>query len=128
MLKLIADYILGCPDGFDGNNKPTFSPGNCPYTSSDPCEYNGNPIPLYVCQNLTYPTMQQCAESCVSDESKAVASEMMRGLVTIEKFQELLYNHIFPILECKLITETYYKAEDILCVSLVYVHCQRNFT
>lgn len=116
----IADYVLGCPDGFNPITQvPTFSgPDRCPWNTSQPCELAGQDIPLYVCKNLTYGPIEVCQNNCLSSESRNISGLLVKGVNGLIAFGNLLEDHILPLLECKQINEAIEKLTDVICIKL----------
>jgi hypothetical protein len=120
-LQEIADYVLGCPDSFNGAT-PEFSAGQCPWDINTPCYYNNGSnyqIPLYVCQPLVYMPIAVCEDNCTSPESRNASQIMVKGITALVGFQNLLDQDIIPLLQCTIVKKAWNGLNDVFCVELV---------
>ena len=74
-----------------------------------------------MCAPLNYVKVQTCSSSCNSSQSANISAALIVGANEAKIFNHLLVDVVLPFLECTLVTETFQKAEDIVCVELVYV-------
>jgi hypothetical protein len=95
----------------------------CLFTDSSPpvaiCPYEGEcPGTTIVCDPQPVP-FNECPDKCRLQEARNSTSIVIRGLNLLDAYNDILVNHIFPLLDCKLIAETLKGVQDALCVTLV---------
>jgi hypothetical protein len=119
LFQYIADYIVGCADGYNLDGTPVFNNGSCPYPVED-CPFR-TPIPgaPFVCAPLNYVTVASCINVCKSSESANISTALIAGANEVKIFDHLLTDIVLPFLRCELVTNTFKEAQDIICVELV---------
>ncbi len=63
--------------------------------------------------------MTACETQCTSTQSAQIASDYVLALNQLILFDDLIDNHILPLLSCQIVTDFFTETEDILCVELV---------
>lgn len=106
MRSNITDFTYGCV--FTDTNPPV---AYCPYEGECP----GTRI---VCDPKPVP-FNECPDQCRLQEARDSTSLVIRGLNLLNSYNDILVNHIFPLLDCKLIADTLKGVQDALCVTLV---------
>jgi len=123
-LNNIVDIEIGCPSDYNNatNASYPYIPNNATCNklslSNYTCNIDSFPAPPVVCSDNSLPILQ-CADLCVSDASKNVSAQIRTGVLGLDQFNELVVDHIDPLLSCQIIKDGFKLIFDDICVCLV---------
>eukprot|EP01112_Ceratiomyxa_fruticulosa_P021218 TRINITY_DN73_c0_g1_i4.p1 TRINITY_DN73_c0_g1~~TRINITY_DN73_c0_g1_i4.p1 ORF type:complete len:791 (+),score=186.27 TRINITY_DN73_c0_g1_i4:221-2374(+) len=74
---------------------------------------------IYAPCNVSLVLFRDCPNECRQEVERNSTRLTIEGLTLLDAYNDVLYNHIFPLLNCDTITSLISSIEDVICVSLV---------
>jgi len=99
----VTDYLLACSD----DNECIFDADtvNCSITEQ------------YVCYAKTV-DVETCSTACNNSELRNYTSIAVYNLHLLEKYENILFNEIFPLLNCSFVATAFNEVDDSLCIDV----------